>query len=43
MARYRRNHAAAMKLTSDQYYEAVKARDTRFDGVFYVGVSTTRI
>ncbi len=31
------------KLTSDQYYEAVKARDSRFDGVFFVGVSTTRV
>jgi AraC family transcriptional regulator of adaptative response / DNA-3-methyladenine glycosylase II len=42
-ARFSRNDTATMKLTSDQYYEAVKARDTRFDGVFYVGVSTTGI
>src|SRR4030095_6798945 len=32
-----------MELNADHCYEAIKARDTRFDGVFFVGVSTTRI
>lgn len=32
-----------MELNADHCYEATKARDTRFDGVFFVGVSTTRI
>jgi AraC family transcriptional regulator of adaptative response / DNA-3-methyladenine glycosylase II len=30
-------------LDADHCYEAVKARDPRFDGVFFVGVSTTGI
>jgi AraC family transcriptional regulator of adaptative response / DNA-3-methyladenine glycosylase II len=30
-------------MTDDHYYEAVKARDARFDGVFFVGVSTTGV
>jgi AraC family transcriptional regulator of adaptative response / DNA-3-methyladenine glycosylase II len=32
-----------MELNDDHCYEAIKARDTRFDGVFFVGVSTTGI
>ncbi len=32
-----------MQLDHDHCYEAIKARDTRFDGVFFVGVSTTHI
>ncbi len=32
-----------MQLDQDHCYEAIKARDTRFDGVFFVAVSTTRI
>ncbi len=32
-----------MQLDSESCYEAVKARDARFDGVFFVGVSTTGI
>jgi AraC family transcriptional regulator, regulatory protein of adaptative response / DNA-3-methyladenine glycosylase II len=32
-----------LKLTCDQCYEAIKARDTRFDGVFFCAVSTTRV
>jgi len=32
-----------MGLNHDHCYEAIKARDTRFDGVFFVGVSTTGI
>jgi AraC family transcriptional regulator of adaptative response / DNA-3-methyladenine glycosylase II len=30
-------------LEPSRYYEAVKARDPRFDGVFFVGVSTTGV
>lgn len=30
-------------LTSDQCYQAVTGRDTRFDGMFFTAVSTTRI
>ena len=30
-------------MNSQQYYEALIARDQRFDGVFFVGVKTTRI
>lgn len=30
-------------LDAGHYYEAVKARDPRFDGVFFVGVSTTGV
>jgi AraC family transcriptional regulator of adaptative response / DNA-3-methyladenine glycosylase II len=30
-------------LDERQYYEVVKARDARFDGVFFVGVSTTGV
>ena len=32
-----------MELESVRCYEALKARDTRFDGTFFVGVSTTGI
>src|SRR5579863_8622630 len=32
-----------MQLNPDQCYEALKARDPRFDGVFFVAVSTTGI
>lgn len=32
-----------MSLNATQCYEIVKARDARFDGVFFVGVSTTGI
>ncbi|TNE65844.1 MAG: DNA-3-methyladenine glycosylase 2 family protein [Alphaproteobacteria bacterium] len=32
-----------MKLDPDHCYEVMKARDARFDGVFFVGVSTTGI
>src|SRR5512140_2012567 len=32
-----------MVLDSDHCYEAVRSRDARFDGVFFVGVSTTGI
>ncbi len=32
-----------MSLDPDHCYQAIKARDARFDGVFFVGVSTTRI
>src|SRR4051812_35319112 len=32
-----------MVLDSDHCYQAVKARDARFDGVFFVGVSTTGV
>jgi AraC family transcriptional regulator of adaptative response / DNA-3-methyladenine glycosylase II len=32
-----------MQLDQDHCYEAMKARDTRFDGVFFVAVSTTGI
>ncbi|GAB3686245.1 AlkA N-terminal domain-containing protein [Salinisphaera aquimarina] len=32
-----------MPLHPDQCYEALKARDARFDGLFFVGVSTTGI
>lgn len=32
-----------MELDADHCYEAIKARDSRFDGVFFVGVSTTGI
>jgi AraC family transcriptional regulator of adaptative response / DNA-3-methyladenine glycosylase II len=32
-----------MQLNHDHCYEAIKARDTRFDGVFFVAVSTTGI
>jgi len=30
-------------LTDDQCYRAILSRDRRFDGIFYVGVSSTRI
>jgi AraC family transcriptional regulator, regulatory protein of adaptative response / DNA-3-methyladenine glycosylase II len=32
-----------MKLTDQQYYQAVVTRDRRFDGVFFVGVKSTGI
>ncbi len=32
-----------MQLDPDHCYEAIRARDARFDGVFFVGVSTTGI
>lgn len=32
-----------LMLTDDQYYSAILSRDRRFDGIFYVGVSSTRI
>ncbi len=32
-----------MTLTSEQYYQALKARDSRFDGCFFVGVTSTKI
>lgn len=32
-----------MELDADHCYEAIRARDSRFDGVFFVGVSTTGI
>src|SRR6516225_6804544 len=32
-----------MELDSDSCYRALAARDARFDGVFFVGVTTTRI
>ncbi|MGH8460313.1 MAG: AlkA N-terminal domain-containing protein [Stenotrophobium sp.] len=32
-----------MEIDDDRCYEALKARDTRFDGRFFVGVSTTGI
>jgi len=32
-----------MQLDPAHCYQAIKARDARFDGVFFVGVSTTRI
>ena len=32
-----------MEDSADHYYEALKARDARFDGRFFVGVSSTRI
>lgn len=32
-----------MELNPDSCYEAIKARDARFDGSFFVGVSSTRI
>ena len=32
-----------MLLDADQCYRALAAHDTRFDGRFFVGVSTTRI
>jgi AraC family transcriptional regulator of adaptative response / DNA-3-methyladenine glycosylase II len=34
---------AAMLLDSQRCYQALKAHDTRFDGRFFVGVSSTRI
>lgn len=34
---------AVMKLDDDRCYEALKSRDARFDGLFYVGVRTTGI
>src|SRR5580692_3983830 len=30
-------------MNSQQYYDALSARDRRFDGVFFVGVKTTKI
>ncbi|MEO0535524.1 MAG: DNA-3-methyladenine glycosylase 2 [Cyanobacteria bacterium P01_A01_bin.123] len=30
-------------LTDDQYYQAILSRDRRFDGIFFVGVSSTHI
>ncbi len=44
-----RVYSSDMKLNPDSptdrdvYYEALRARDARFDGVFFVGVSSTRI
>src|SRR5215211_2159207 len=32
-----------MVLDALHCYQAIKARDARFDGIFYVGVSTTKI
>ncbi|MES1925340.1 AlkA N-terminal domain-containing protein [Salinisphaera sp. T31B1] len=32
-----------MRLHDDQYYAALSARDARFDGLFFVGVTTTGI
>ncbi|MGH8009845.1 MAG: Ada metal-binding domain-containing protein, partial [Candidatus Binatia bacterium] len=32
-----------MELDASRCYSALKARDTRFDGHFFVAVSTTRI
>src|SRR5215216_3842987 len=32
-----------VRLPAEQCYEVVKARDPRFDGVFFVGVSTTGV
>lgn len=32
-----------MNWTQDTYYKALSARDVRFDGVFFVGVTSTRI
>lgn len=32
-----------MSLSSDQYYQALRARDSRFDGCFFVGVTSTGI
>src|SRR5262245_56835370 len=32
-----------MKLASAHCYEVIKARDPRFDGVFFIGVSTTGV
>ena len=32
-----------LTMNSHQYYEALSARDRRFDGVFFVGVKTTKI
>src|SRR5688572_16829470 len=34
---------SAVNLDPRRCYEVVKARDARFDGVFYVGVSTTGV
>lgn len=39
----RRPHTAVMALDSDICYRALKARDARFDGRFFVAVSSTRI
>src|ERR1700756_1737764 len=33
----------AMKLDDETCYRALAARDARFDGLFFVGVTTTRI
>lgn len=32
-----------MTLDADHCYQVIKARDARFDGLFFIGVSTTRI
>jgi len=37
------DHFFGMNLTREQYYRAVISRDARFDGRFFVGVSSTRI
>lgn len=36
-------HNASMTLNPDHCYQAVLSHDTRFDGAFFVGVSTTKI
>lgn len=36
-------HDGSVKLTQTACYEALRARDARFDGVFYTGVKTTGI
>jgi AraC family transcriptional regulator of adaptative response / DNA-3-methyladenine glycosylase II len=36
-------HSSSLALTRDQYYRALTAKDTRFDGVFFTGVKTTGI
>jgi AraC family transcriptional regulator of adaptative response / DNA-3-methyladenine glycosylase II len=38
-----RSRLGAMDLDADRCYAAIRARDARFDGVFFVGVTTTRI
>lgn len=41
MVRSRRHHPAAR--SHEMYHRALEARDRRFDGVFFVGISTTGI
>ena len=36
-------HNSPMNLDTDQCYQAILTHDARFDGVFFVGISTTRI